>query len=377
MKKILFTLVTITLAISSCTLEEENIFKFKIDLAAKEAFTPYIKQESKIGLSVAVINGDQTIFYNYGETKRGSKITPTENSLYEIGSISKTFTAAMVTQLLLEKGITVHTAVSTLLPATFSQISYKEREITVEDLLNHTSGLPNFPADYLNYSHFSNPVGNYDKQKLTEYWNQIILTRAPGTVYEYSNLGYAILQLIITEQTGLSFANVMQKNIFQPLEMYASAMELNEISNADDKKMGAYLSDGRKGFYWRWNQWQSSGGIYSSLKDMEKYARAHIHFYNRDNRLEEVFRINRTLTFKHSETNGIGRAWNTTTNNGHEIISHNGTTGGFYSLIIIEPLEEKALIILSNNSGLPASDDTTTNTLEEISIEFFMNHIQS
>ena len=348
----------------------DNPLISEIDKSIDDNFKSYIENTKHIGLSIAVIEGENTNFYNYGETHKGNKTLPSESALYEIGSNTKTFTAAVATRLILDNSISVDTPINDLLPMDFPLISYQGQKVKLKHLLDHTSGLPRVPNDMHLYNDFdiSNPYGNYNYEKLLNFLKEYQLERSPGSEYEYSNLGYLLLSTIILYQSDVPIANHIESFITNPLEMNNTHMEMNGIVDSNVNVMGAYNEDGKEGSYWNYSIWDGMGGLYSNLIDLEKYARAHFKSYSVNAKLKEAIALTMTETYS-NELFGVGRAWHIVQSNGKVIINHAGGTGGFSSVILIEPQEEKAIILLANNANVAG-------LLQDICLSFFKELIQ-
>lgn len=329
----------------------DNPLTTEVDNSIHQNFLPYIENTKRIGLSIAVLDGNNTSYYNYGETHKGNNTLPTENSLYEVGSITKTLTAAVVTRLMLDNDIPEDMPISNLLPPEIQELSYEGEVVKLKHLFNHTSGLPSVPGDLLSYGDLSNPYANYDFEKLTYYLNNFQLNRTPGSQYEYSNIGFALLGIIVAYQTDTNIYEFMNSITEGVVGMQNTKMELHGIANSNENVIGAYKSNGNEGYYWTWNLWESAGGLYSNLVDMEKYARVHFDSYSDNLDLKEVIDTNKVETF--SDDNVIvGRSWHIKRKDGNEVFWHTGGTGGFTTVVFIEPQQEKAIIVLANNADV-------------------------
>lgn len=325
----------------------DNPLQSGLDLSIDHHFRSYIQNRKHIGLSIAILDSDSTSFYNYGETHKGSGKLPTSESLYEIGSITKTFTAAVITQLLVDNDIPVETPVSTLLPREVKILERNGVEIQLLHLLNHTSGLPAVPNDILRKGSIENPYRDYSFQMMMDYLNDFELKDTPGEKYEYSNLGYALLGLIVSSQLGVSIDTYIE-DIVEALGMDMSGMEISQVLDSE-LCMGAYTSNGRDGDYFTWNDWACIGGLYSNTKDLTKYARFHFKNNSELPQLLKVVEINKQETFSNGSVS-LGRAWHLKHSENSVVMWHSGGTGGFTSMIFIEPDQEKALVVLVNNA---------------------------
>ncbi len=132
--------------------------------------------ESKtVGLSIGVLKNGQTHYYNYGETKKGNGILPNSENLYEIGSITKTFTGLLLAKAVVEKKIALHDPVNKFLPKNIPAIKFGNDTLKIVHLANHTSGLPPLP-DNFGATDLINPYKDYDDKKLMEYLKHAALS---------------------------------------------------------------------------------------------------------------------------------------------------------------------------------------------------------
>jgi CubicO group peptidase (beta-lactamase class C family) len=122
----------------------------------------------------------------------------------EIGSVTKVFTSLSLTILIADKYLSLATNAVELCPADFELPSYEGQEITLQHLVTHTSGLPKIP-DNLSPTDPSNPYADYDTSKLISFLAEYELPRAPGTQFEYCNLGMALLGHVLEDQYGSEY----------------------------------------------------------------------------------------------------------------------------------------------------------------------------
>ena len=185
---LLIVLVSISVLITSCDEKDtdpysnivtDNPLKSHIDSLVQNTFKDYAIQSATAGFSIAVINGSQINYYNYGETKKGNKILPDEFTLYEIASITKPITATAMLYWLNQNSININTAIKTYLPQNLSSnLSLNGVDVTFKHLLNHTSGMPRLADDL---PPTSDLITDYDSTKIFNYIFSHPLLRTPGT----------------------------------------------------------------------------------------------------------------------------------------------------------------------------------------------------
>jgi cyclic peptide transporter len=166
------------------------------------------------GLSLVMINGDQQIIRNYGYSDLERKRTVTSNTLFQLASCSKAFTALAVLKLAADHKINLDDRISTYLP--WFYVKYKDSfpSVTIRQLLNHSSGIPWKTLSLI-------PEDN-SREALEHTVKKIVgvkLDKLPGEQYEYTTLNYDILALIIEKTTGISFENYLQDSILAGLHL--------------------------------------------------------------------------------------------------------------------------------------------------------------
>jgi CubicO group peptidase (beta-lactamase class C family) len=177
-----------------------------------------IKKDDVHGsLSAAIIKNGKVIWAAaFGYASRDKDIAAGTNTIYRIGSITKTFTATILMQLVEERKVKLDDPVEKYLPEIRSLKGYSDKTIiTLRQLASHTSGLerePNMPGAALG------PVDQWES-KLLSCIPYTSFTTSPGTSYHYSNIGYALLGLTLERASGVPYIQMVQQRIFMPLHM--------------------------------------------------------------------------------------------------------------------------------------------------------------
>ena len=170
------------------------------------------------GLIVGVMQGSDRMIRGYGESVEGSGVRPTKDTIWEIGSITKTFTA-MLLALYVQRGV-VHydDPLQKYVPDWVTVPSYEGRQIKLIDLATHTSGLPKDPIlrgrDHLSV------------EEMYRITNAYQLTRTPGERFEYSNWGFALLAHALMRATGEDYEPLVESNICAPLGLLDTRINL-------------------------------------------------------------------------------------------------------------------------------------------------------
>jgi CubicO group peptidase (beta-lactamase class C family) len=232
--------------------------------AIDEFVTNYIKHNGLPGASIVIVKDGKVIYEKgYGHDSEGKPLT--EKSLMRIGSVSKSFTAFSVLQLVDEEKINLDDPVVKYLPELTMDDS-RLQKVTIRHLLSHTSGIPS-PTIV--------PPANTVKAGV-ERLHDWKLNWHPGDKYLYSNPNYWILARLVEVISGMEFPQYLKQNIFSPLEMEDT---LSTINSGDPVKG---LSQGHITAYGTALPWSEleqmfagSGGVISTAADMGKWLSMH------------------------------------------------------------------------------------------------------
>ncbi len=315
----------------------------KPSVSTKEKIINYLDQLEDNGFSGSVLvaqHGKILLEKGYGYSDRENKVKYTETTVSTIGSITKQFTGAAILKLEMEGKLSVTDKLSTY----FENVPNDKKDITLHHLLTHSAGLP--PA-----------IGDDYEKITTKEFMQKTLSREllfnPGTEYEYSNVGYSVLGIIIEKLSGMSYEAYLSENLWIPVGMYQTGYQMPSFGDIavgyrKDRKWGrtterAWANDGP---YWHL---RANGGVLSTVQDMYKW-----HLALLENKILDE-NAKKKLYGKHIEEGegagsyyGYGWAIFPTPRN-TELIAHNGGNGIFFA-DMWRYLEEDITIIVMTNS---------------------------
>lgn len=304
----------------------------------------YLQDPKTRGLSIGVVRDSYNETFFYGETKGGNNILPDSQSLYEIGSISKTFTAIILSHAVNQGKIKLQDDIRKYLPGNYPDLQFEGAPIKIIDLSNHTSGLPGIPDNLEHHPGYdeANPYQNYSEEMIYDYLRNFVPDELPGLRAEYSNFGFAILGIILEKIYQVPLTTLLQDIITAPLEMTYTSFDVQ-------KKNKAFLTtgyndeEGKDVACWDMGMFKAAGGIKSNIKDMITYLLANMEDYNKD------------ISLSHQETDlkagfGRGLAWIVQFLNDETIIWHNGGTAGFRSFCGFTKEKKTGIVVLSNSS---------------------------
>ena len=252
------------------------------------------------------------------------------SSVFEIGSITKTFTATVLSDMVRRGEVRLSDPVAGLLPAGVSVPSLKGRQITLEDLATHTSGLPRNPSN-LDSLDPDNPYADYTADQLYKFLGGYTLTRDPGSKWEYSNVGFGLLGHALALRAGMSYEDLVRRRVLEPLGMPSTAVTMTPAMEAH--LAVGHDADGRAVSSFDFGVLAGEGALRSSATDMLSYAAANLDAEGGP--LHAAMVVARVPRNAHR----IGLAWNAYRAGGLDIVSHSGATGGFSTFMeILESL---------------------------------------
>jgi len=325
-----------TLAASSNPLR--SIIDKKVDTVARG----YIQKANTVGLSIGVLKDGKITTYNYGETASDNSKLPTANTIFEIGSITKTFTSTLLAYYVNEGKVKLNDPITKYLPDSVAA-NPALKDVTLLSLSNHTSGLARLP-DNINTPNIDtlNPYKYYTKTLLFAYLKTCKLNSKPGEQYTYSNLAVGLLGTILERVSGQSFEEMVTGIITKPLQMNSTVQHITPLLKPNFATV--YNEDGKQTPAWDFSALAPCGALRSTVNNLLIYARANMNKGN--TKLSKAFELTHAITFNKDVK--LGLAWHVITVNGKEYYFHNGGTYGSSSFLAFNAEENIAIVVLSN-----------------------------
>lgn len=311
-----------------------------LDTTIDRLVKPYMQNPDHTALCIGIIKNDTIYFYNYGEEKKDSKKLPSQTSLFEIGSITKTFCGNLLAQAVIENKIKLDDDIRLYLKGNYKNLVFNQQPILIKHLANHTSGLPRQPENLFTQKEFDikNPYSNYSNEELLKYIQSIKLTTTSGTNSEYSNLGIALLGIILENVYQQTFSELIKQKICEPLKMTNTG-----VQNIKPANILPGYENGNNVLNWQFKGMEAAGAIYSTPYDMLLYVKSNL-------QKTPQKQIEHNVTFDSGKK--IALAWHfIKRKTDAELIWHNGATGGFSSFIGLIKEKNTGFIVLTNSSA--------------------------
>ena len=298
-----------------------------------------------VGVIVGLVDNGEVVVRGFGVANKASGKAPDADTIWEIGSITKTFTGTLLAGEVIAGRMKLDDPVQKYLPAGIMMPQLGERPMTIAHLATHYSGLPRLPANFVPADP-ADPYASIDEPALWEMVRTTKPSRAPGTALEYSNFGYGLLGALIARETGVSYARLAADRIFRPLGMTRSVVA-DGVSQPSRLAQG-YDGTGKPVRHWTFKAVPGLGGIYSSMADMLAYLRANMAAAAKKGRVTPL-REAMALAIQPRADMGrgkIGLAW--VSSPGNKMVAHDGGTYGFSSYIGFTPDGRRGVVVLAN-----------------------------
>ena len=301
------------------------------------------------GMVVATIEPDgSSSMAAYGNPGTGAQ--PLDgDSVFEIGSITKVFTALLLADMVERGEVTLDTPVQRLMPSEVKVPRRNGREITLVDLATHTSGLPRLPNNMAPANPLD-PYADYGAERLYAFLNAYELARDIGATFEYSNLGAGLLGHTLERRAGKPYKTMVEERILRPLGM-------THTSFTPDAWMKAHLATGHNATGrpvpgWEVGVLSGAGGLRSTANDMMKFARAAL--------AAPAGPLGRVLARTYEKRHDAGRpnmsiglGWIIRRAADRDVLWHNGGTGGYRSWFGLDMRAKRAVVVLANSQHGP------------------------
>lgn len=339
--------------------QTNNPLQSATDLAVHAAVENHLTELNSVGLAIGILRNDSVWVYGYGEARLGTGTIPDGNTFFEIGSITKVFTAIGTTQWLEEKGLPIDTEIAAYLPSDIPRLAKGGVGVTFEHLMTHRSGLTTMPDNigpnfYLN---IDKGWARYDSVRLYRSLRGFNLRSTPGTTSLYSNMGVGTLGVILERNTRQSYAGFIENRVCLPLGLTQTKVTLSAQEN--ERMAYGYVGTKEIPLWTDLGAMNAAGALRSTPLDLLEFARRNLD--PPASPLGEAMRRCQQSQWTGEDANGnrveMGLGWffDDFGVPGHMAWWHNGGTGGFDSNLFVFQEKKAALVVLFNS--LPDKDD--------------------
>ncbi|OON67247.1 serine hydrolase [Hymenobacter sp. CRA2] len=338
------------------------------DAAIRRLGTAFVQAPGHVGLSVGIIRHGQTRLYHFGSTRKDQPQTPTAQTVYEIGSISKTFTSLLLAQAVVEKRVRLTDDIRQYLDGDYPNLAYEGKPIQLVHLANTTSGLPdNFPgpeafkevpADSL-VPVLARTAATYTRQQFFRELALVKLPMEPGQQPRHSNVAAKLLGYILERVYQQPLSQLLKSRLEQPLAMQPSTAAPTALAASGYNDRGLPMPPYTEADV------LSAGALRYSPADMLRYVA-----YQLDE-TQAAVALSHQPAWGTPTTQAIGLNWTVSkTVDSKRRLRHSGGTFGFASFCDLYPDQATGLVLLANESD-PATQDALQTLSEQILVALY------
>ncbi|OJJ20985.1 hypothetical protein BKI52_10440 [marine bacterium AO1-C] len=364
MKPIYYCLLALTFITLSCHAQTEKKQVSSVTNQSPAIVQQIIKKHAKVFLqdsitnavSIGVLFRGKTITAHYGELDKGKGNTPSDETIYEIASVTKTFTGTLAAKAVLDGKFKLKDDIRLYLAGKYPNLEYQHKPILIKHLLTHTSGLPanvkgvdKIPADLPSAEHRRrvNAIeNNQTKAKFFQYLHEVVIEVVPGSNFKYSNFGTNLMASIIEKVYKKPFQELVKEEIINKAQLHNTRFHL---SPKDQKRLAnGYNELGMLMPHLSLEKtlWGAEGAIKSTIPDLLKYIQFQLDDRNPMNK--EAHKPLREL-----DTNyWIGYFWWVIGAKGKDLhFRHDGGAAGMRNVLLIYPESGIGISVMTNVIG--------------------------
>lgn len=313
-----------------------------------------MKSSPAPAMSVGLVFGSRDTILSIGTADRQKQIANNEHILFEIGSITKTFTTLLLAMEVADGGMRLEDELGQYLAMGEEHIA---QSITLKELATHSSGLPMNPKGIKRWK--ADPTAGFDSLGLVGAITAFKLSSKKRGRHRYSNFGMAVLGAVLSSHWQESYSILVRDLIFKKLGMESAAVLPSKAMVGLNLARG-HNKKNKPVEHWQFNALCPAGGIVATPSDMLKYLRFCIDTYQSDTKLSKIW----LESHYEGEQQSMALGWFIEhLPKGHKLIWHNGNTNGFASYIGFIPGMQVGLVAVTNSTV--AIDDLSRKILNQ------------
>lgn len=316
--------------------------------------TEFLKDSRIHSVSIGIYKEGESYTGHFGELDIDQNNPPTDRTLYEIASVTKTMTGTLVAKAVLEGKLDLDDDIRKYLDGDYPNLEYNNRPIKIRDVLTHTGGIPgNFPEIAQHYE--TNDKNDSTFFKVVEIQNRLtkkdffdllhsdFLKEEPGSEYNYSNIGPHLLAHILERIYGEKFEDMMHEHVFKEYDLDNAKVLDTEIKPSDHYPRG-YNENALKMPHLTADLWYAAGDVKATMPDMINYLSHQV-----EEKDKIVLESHREL-YEQSAGHQIGYFYGIEEADGGKVYMHNGYSSGTQTWFIAYPKFHLGVCIITNTS---------------------------
>lgn len=303
-----------------------------------------------MGAVVGVIDENGKRVISYGKFDRNNSQPLNGDTIFEIGSITKVFTALLLADMVERGEVKLDDPVQMYLPENVQLKPKDGSQITLESLSVQNSGLPRLPGNF-SPANMANPYADFTVEKMYEFLSGYEPEYKVGEKWAYSNIGVGLLGHVLTLKAGKSYEELVTERILRPLGMNDTGISLSEKQKSRFAKVHTPALEETVPYTIK--TIEGAGALRSTVNDMLTFAEANLGLI--ESPLSAAMQTSHKprMEFQLQDSNAnIGLNWIIYEKHGSKIIWHNGGTGGSVSILAIDKENKTAVVILTNSHNM-------------------------
>ena len=348
------------LSVSAVCFAVQDVSSVPSDEAIRQVLVERIdEQKRSVGIVVGVVEGGQRRVVSYGRIATDDSREVDGDTVFEIGSITKVFTAILLADLAGEGAVEFETPVQRLLGPEATVPTRNGAEITLLHLTTHSSGLPRMP-DNFRPANAGNPYADYTVAQLYEFLSSHELQRDIGAEVEYSNLGTGLLGHALTLSQETDYETLVSRRLLEPLGMSDTSITLSP--SQQERLAVGHSVQLRPVANWDLPTLAGAGSLRSTVNDMLTFVEANLGL-RESPLLDEMSVAHAARRDFPAPGMRIGLGWVIRSGHGRDLHWHNGGTGGYRSFLGFDLESQTGVVVLSNSGD--SVDDLGFHLLEQ------------
>jgi CubicO group peptidase (beta-lactamase class C family) len=315
----------------------------------------YAARRPNAGIVIAVYQRGNHYVKGAGQISATNTNAPDARTLFEIGSITKVFTAVALAKMTGEGAVKLNDPISLYLPKGAASPLKNGREITLENLATHSSGLPRLPGNLLALAQDQmNPYANYKAADLYASLATVQLEGEPGKKSSYSNYGFGLLGHLLTLEAGRPYEALIRETVCAPLGLSNTVIQLSPQQAA--RLAQGHDTKGRPVSNWDWDVMAPAGALRSDGEDLLRFVAANL--TPEASPLSAALSETQKMHFKQF-SGGMGLGWHIAEPVEQTTVHwKNGGTGGYISFIGFDRANQVGVVILSSSGDAMVLDSS-------------------
>jgi len=336
----------ITLQLIACSLVCAQNGDLKVEIERIILHDTDISLDDTPGFIIGIVDQDSTYFVEFGSKIRNEPARLVAEDVFETGSISKVFTSSLVSVLVERELIAYDDKINAYLDLSIQ--NPRMDDVTVLDLIQHTSGLPVRPYFFGQKERDTqNPYGYYQKRDLLDFYTDFV-PKSAGE-FNYSHTNYGLLEIILENATGKSFDKLMNEYVIVPMELRSTFVFFKERKK--DVVTQGYDRAGREVDPWSFASFGASEGVRTNVADLVKFMKVNLGLT--EHPYSSIFsdNHNKEVDTNFNESIKTGKGWQIIDQRKrYDIITHTGKTNGHNAFMAFVKETGTGVVVLSNSN---------------------------